>query len=156
VNAIPSQKTNMKARGLRATKRSLIRTLLWAFGRWSITCSIVLTFFAVLRFYSERVQIISFSTERELNVLITGLSIALGLSIAMGLSAIIANLRWWVLSLGYHSIRKVCSARTTCSERKLRLAYRSTLFYKRTASRLLSDLLLGHVAFHSGSLRVHG
>jgi hypothetical protein len=78
-----------------------------ALRRLLLTFAIVVCFFATLQFYSERLPIMSSTTEREFNTLNTGLSIALGLSIAIGFSGVISHLRWWILSRDYYSARKV-------------------------------------------------
>lgn len=94
-------------RGFQARKRPLLKTMVNAAGRWLVTFGIVVCLFAVLHFYSERLPIMNSRTERELNTIITGLSIALSLSNAMAFSAIISPLRWWILSRRHFSARKV-------------------------------------------------
>ncbi|GJD02518.1 hypothetical protein ColKHC_11343 [Colletotrichum higginsianum] len=46
-------------------------------------------------------------TKREVNAIITGLSIALSVSVLKGLNDFVFTLRWWILSRHYHSLRKV-------------------------------------------------
>ncbi|KAG4443366.1 hypothetical protein IFR05_001155 [Cadophora sp. M221] len=49
----------------------------------------------------------SHSTKREVNAIVTGLSIALSIVVLKGLNSFVATLRWWILSRHHHSLWKV-------------------------------------------------
>lgn len=101
--AVPSQALC----GLLSTRRSRVFAFLQVLFGSLITLLIVLAILTVLQFYSEEMTIMSTTTKREFNALITGLSIALGLSIARGLNEMVGILRWWILSRRYRSLRKI-------------------------------------------------
>ncbi|OBR10466.1 hypothetical protein CH63R_06158 [Colletotrichum higginsianum IMI 349063] len=94
-------------RGLRSRRRNRWLVYLGIFGGWLVTFAIVVALFMCLVFYSEVVPIMSQMTKREVNAIITGLSIALSVSVLKGLNDFVFTLRWWILSRHYHSLRKV-------------------------------------------------
>ncbi|KAJ3949145.1 uncharacterized protein N0V96_000259 [Colletotrichum fioriniae] len=75
-------------------------------SRWAITMVIIISIYVVIWTYSNK-TVMTQTTKRQYNALITGLSIALGLAVASSLNHMVAELRWWILSRRYRSKRKV-------------------------------------------------
>lgn len=95
-------------RGLKVRRKSQWWVYLDIFGGWLLTLAIVLALYACLFFYSEVLPIMSQMTKREVNTIVTGLSIALSIVVMKGLNSFVATLRWWILSRHHHSLWKVC------------------------------------------------
>ncbi|KAK0376646.1 hypothetical protein CLIM01_06006 [Colletotrichum limetticola] len=93
-------------RGLPASRQSKIKVLGKVLSRWAITMVIIISIYVVIWTYSNK-SVMTQTTKRQYNALITGLSIALGLAVASSLNHMVAELRWWILSRRYRSKRKV-------------------------------------------------
>lgn len=110
-DSIPKTPTNRGHEGSRlrlsAARRSQAVLFVKVLLGWLVTLLISLAIYAALYFYSEMMPIMSTSTKRQFNALITALSLALGFSVAKGLGEIVSMLRWWLLSRRYYSRRQV-------------------------------------------------
>lgn len=68
--------------------------------------AVIVSIYVVIWVYSSK-PVMSQTTKRQYNALITGLSIALGIAVASSLNHMVAELRWWILSRRYRSKSKV-------------------------------------------------
>lgn len=118
-DSIPKPPTHRLHEGnrlrLSAARRSQAIIFVKVLLGWFVTLLISLAIYAALHFYSDVMSIMSTSTKRQFNALITALSLALGFSVAKGLGEIMSMLRWWLLSRRYYSHRQVRYA--FCSKR---------------------------------------
>ncbi|KAM0324588.1 hypothetical protein ACHAQA_007975 [Verticillium albo-atrum] len=94
-------------KGLAARKASRVRVLLRVFGKWTVTVLLIISVYAVLLAYSVDRPVISKTTKRQFNALITGLLIALGLATANFLTGMCSDMRWWILARRPRSQNKV-------------------------------------------------
>lgn len=84
--------------------KQLRRLLAVAFLRWLLTAALAASTYGVLWAYSRGAMVSN--EKKKFNTLILGLSILLGLNIASSLKAMVAELRWLVLSLREWSPRE--------------------------------------------------
>ncbi|KAF4783777.1 hypothetical protein HER10_EVM0000191 [Colletotrichum scovillei] len=103
-------------RGLPASRQSKMKVLGKVLSRWAITMVIIISIYVVIWTYSNK-TVMTQTTKRQYNALITGLSIALGLAVASSLNHMVAELRWWILSRRYRSKRKHTIALAARSKR---------------------------------------
>ena len=96
-----------KFRGLRATRKSRKKVLLKDFQRWLITVAIIGAIYALLLAFST-IPVMTNTTKRLFNTIITGLLIILGIATASSLDGMVGDLRWWILSQRHRSKCKVC------------------------------------------------
>ncbi|KAH6722714.1 hypothetical protein BKA61DRAFT_466718 [Leptodontidium sp. MPI-SDFR-AT-0119] len=87
-------------------------------------------------------------TKREVNTIVTGLSIALSIVVMKGLNSFVATLRWWILSRHHHSLWKVdLILQAESVTRVIRLAARTSRWsVHASASIWLSAILAVQIA----------
>ncbi|KAI8308561.1 hypothetical protein K4K59_010085 [Colletotrichum sp. SAR11_240] len=92
--------------GLPAKRQTRWKVIAKVLSRWGITMAVIVSIYIVIWVYSSK-PVMSQTTKRQYNALITGLSIALGIAVASSLNHMVAELRWWILSRRYRSKSKV-------------------------------------------------
>ncbi|KAE9580103.1 hypothetical protein CGMCC3_g3889 [Colletotrichum fructicola] len=92
--------------GLPAKRQTRWKVIAKVLSRWGITMAVIVSIYVVIWVYSSK-PVMSQTTKRQYNALITGLSIALGIAVASSLNHMVAELRWWILSRRYRSKSKV-------------------------------------------------
>ncbi|KAJ0373816.1 hypothetical protein COL26b_008016 [Colletotrichum chrysophilum] len=91
--------------GLPAKRQTRWKVIAKVLSRWGITMAVIVSIYVVIWVYSSK-PVMSQTTKRQYNALITGLSIALGIAVASSLNHMVAELRWWILSRRHRSKSK--------------------------------------------------